>query len=183
MDRSSQSISSRPVSPSPTDVHGPLLSSPVVRDNVLSTARGPASGPIRNKKGRKGKEKAGTKRGASSFKQGTSFVQQSSDISTLAERQNLCQVGNGIILTVAAVARDNLSMASPAAGDFTRVDALLHRISRGVMNPQPNPNNFDIPWKNLGMMAKACHESEMLDAVVQLTYWINTIQFASQVLW
>ena len=139
-------IFNHPSASSSTLVQASVLSSPVIQNSSLLPALEPASGPDRSKKGRHRKAKAGTKQGASSVKPGSSFasvqpstsVRQTSDIPTVAERQNLCKVGNGIIVTVAAVAQETLSMAGGygnSSGNFTSVEGLLHRITMERVMP------------------------------------------------
>jgi hypothetical protein len=150
------------------------------------TVREPASGPVRNIKRQKGKKIAGTKRGASSVKQGVSSVKQGTQqSSTLAERQKLCNVGTGIIMTIAAVARETLSISAGrggSSGNFSAVEGLLRHVNQGAINPpSSSPNELTLPWQTVGTMAYACHGSELQESHSQLTYWLNTMQFASQV--
>jgi len=107
----------------------------------------------------------------------------------LSEHQNLCKVGNGIILTLAAVAQETLLTAGAggsveAASNFTSVECLLDLLIRGPIHLQFPSNQSDpyLSWKTLGFMAQKCHDSDAHDSFTHLTYWINVIQFTSQVL-
>ena len=138
-------------------------------------------GPARNKKGRKEKAKSGTKRGASS-------IHRQPNPSPLSEHQNLCKVGKGIILTLATLAQETLLTAGAggsveAASNFTSVEGLLVRLMHGPTHLQfPNHNDPHHTWITLGWMAQKCHDSDAQDSSTHLTYWINVMQFTSQVL-
>jgi len=111
----------------------------------------------------------------------------SRDASALVERQKLLKVGNGIIVTLVAIAQETLTMGDGSgvfSGNFTSVEGLLCRLTQRLIDLLSllNPNDPDLPWKTLGLMAQACHESELQNSFVHLTYWVNVMQFASQVL-
>ena len=97
----------------------------------------------------------------------------------------MCQVGNGMIVTVAAVCQETLAIAhnqgSPS-GNFTRVDGLLGRLTQEPIIPASSTQNKDYsPWKTLGLMAQACYNSDAQNDFMELMYWINAMQFASQI--
>ena len=142
---------------------------------------------MRNEKGQNRKGKIGTNRGSSSVKQGGSSAQAqgtSRNTSALVEHQKLLKVGNGIIVTLMAIAQKTLTMGDGSAifsSNFASVEGLLCCLTQGLINPL-SLLNPDLPWKTLGLMAQACHESELQNSFVHLTYWVNIMQFASQVL-
>ncbi len=168
-------------------VQSSIPSSPPIQNHDLSAVREPTTGPVRNKKGRNRKEKVGTNRGASSVKRGSSSVEQDVSSDALAERQKLCKVGDGIIVSLAAICRETLSVDDGSgvfSGNFASVEALLHYLTEGpIATPLLNLNDPDLPWKTLGLMARACQDSELENSFTQLVYWVNVMQFASQVLW
>jgi hypothetical protein len=102
----------------------------------------------------------------------------------LAEKQNLCKIGCGIIVTLGVLAEETVSTANGSgfeSGNFTSVEALMHRLVVGPIEQSIiwKSSDSDLQLKTLGMVAQVCHESEMLDNYAELTYWVNVMQFAS----
>jgi hypothetical protein len=132
-------------------------------------------GPIRSRQ-KKQQVKPYNKRGASSLAKHTA--------SSLAEKQNLCQVGRNIIITFSALAEETLTIANGSvveARNPTSVQDLMHRL---IHAPMPETSitwktNADGSWKTLGMLVQGCHEADILDSYAELLYWINVMQFAS----
>ena len=69
------------------------------------------------------------------------------------------------------------------SGNFSSIEGLLDHLTQRPVELPCVSNSFDLsPWKTIGMMAQACLDSDVLGSFVQLSYWINVIQFASQLL-
>ena len=94
----------------------------------------------------------------------------------LAEKQNLCSIGRGILVVLGALGEETVSIANGGfeSGNFTSVEGLMHRLVIGPIEPtilwKSNNLDSDLPWKTLGKVAQVCHGSEMLNNFSKLHY-------------
>jgi hypothetical protein len=103
----------------------------------------------------------------------------------IPEDPRLAPVTSGILLSVASTARDCILEDSSLNKITTGVHPVLRSLTSGtaaalssIQHSQVNPNTSASP---LILAAKRCHVMEILDASIQLNYWVNVIIFASQV--
>ena len=166
-------------SPSQSFVQSSISSVPIPQHTQGSI------GPIRHQK------KQPVKRGRSNNNRGATSLSAEGPLASsgLAEKQNLCSVGRGIIVTLGALAEETVSVAKGSgiqSGNFNSVDGLLHRLVVGPVEPmiiwKSSTPDSDLPWMTLGMMAQVCHEADMLNNYADLVYWVSAMQSASRVL-
>jgi hypothetical protein len=99
------------------------------------------------------------------------------------EEPRLSSVTSGILVSIASVARDCIVEDPQTTKITTGVHPVLHSLISGTAPAQAlsSSQQSQVEPTSLILSAKRCYVVEILDASIQLNYWINVIIFSSQI--
>ncbi len=99
----------------------------------------------------------------------------------VAEKPVLTSQAVGVVSALASVAR-NCLLSSADSGIISNMDAVIQVLQGSTATEEPMQSEGGPQGRVvlLAMMARRCQKAEVVEACVQLNYWLNVLTFACQ---
>ena len=107
----------------------------------------------------------------------------SSGIQPVPEEPRLSSLSSGILSSLASIARDSIQEDSQRTKITTGVHPVLQSLVTGLVLSADQQSQVELNTniQQLVLAAKRCQATEVLEASIQLNYWVSVIAFASQI--